>query len=775
MSGKRYPATLSELCWRSVTVVASLVAVCATPQTIWAQDADTAVPKIEEILVTARRQAESSQIVPIAITSIDQQALERQSVKTLTDLQFIVPSAYVSQYAHGSGQQFFSLRGQSESGLNTGGGAGGGAAVVGYFSEVPTQMSGPGLYYDLQSVEVLNGPQGTLFGRNTTGGAVLFEPRRPDLRAADGYAQLLGGDYRRAEVQGAVNIPVVEGTLAVRVAGQMGSREGYTRDVNTGLDYDNRHFRAARVGILFQPSDVLQNYSIVSYVAFNQHGPGSILAAANPSNPFIGAGILDYLDAQAARGERATALSVREIDDNEYYSVINKTRLTVGEGLVLSNIFSFSHQWARRDDDEDGTTLPLLDSLGSRPGTYLVDQETETEELQLQGKSLGDALSWQTGLYYQHDYTPGAEHRTYTQDVVLLPIFSNTDKTDIGGTSLGAYGQATYALSRILEGLSLTAGYRYTWDHVYEGYSQSFGAQPFYPAVGDFCSSRTGTYPNCFVEAGTRHGGGSYTFGLDYRATPSTLLYLTSRQGYKSGGFNIVAASIGVTSNPFFTYGPEKVRDVEVGVKADWSVAGLNGRTNIALYNSWLTNAQVNTSALFGNLQEAVTANAAKAIVRGLELQNILRPASYAELTLTYSRLDAHYSRYVTPLGQDLSDLPYAYAPRNKGSVSGRVKLPMPGAVGQVWLGASFTYQDRVFAGFASVDPGSFLPAYGLVGLRADWQQVWASKLDLAVFATNVTNKIYRVANEDLYSTIGTSTTVYGEPRMYGASLTYQF
>jgi len=90
-------------------------------------------------------------------------------------------------------------------------------------------------------------------------------------------------------------------------------------------------------------------------------------------------------------------------------------------------------------------------------------------------------------------------------------------------------------------------------------------------------------------------------------------------------------------------------------------------------------------------------------------------------------------------------------------------------------MGANLTYQDRVFAGFASVDPGSFLPAYGLLGLRADWQRVWGSHLDLAVFATNVTNKTYRIANEDLYSTIGTSTTVYGEPRMYGGSLTYQY
>src|SRR5207248_11298082 len=122
----------------------------------------------------------------------------------------------------------------------------------------------------------------------------------------------------------------------------------------------------------------------------------------------------------------------------------------------------------------------------------------------------------------------------------LLPFYSNTDKTDEGGTSSAVYGQGTYKLTPWLEGLSVTAGYRYTWDRVYEGYSQSFGLTPFNPAPGDFCSSKAGLYPSCFIEAGARHSGGSYAIGLDYQSSASTLLYITSREGYKSGGFNIV-------------------------------------------------------------------------------------------------------------------------------------------------------------------------------------------------------------------------------------------
>ena len=750
-------------------------AVEAAAQNSTTQTSDGGVAVLKEVIVTAQRRSQSLQRVPIAVSAIDQATLEGHDVQTLSDLQLLVPSAYVSGYSHGEGQQFFSLRGQSESGLNTGGGAGGGPAVVGYFSEVPTQMSGPGLYYDLQSVQVLNGPQGTLFGRNTTGGAVLFEPQPPDFAGVHGYAQALGGDYRRGETQAAINVPLIGDTLAMRIAGQIGSRAGYTRDVNTGVDYDNQHFQAGRLELLYRPSDFLEDYLIGSYVSFDDHGPGSILDAANPDNPFVGAGILTYLAAQQARGVRATALSIPELDQETDSSIINKATLRLGEDLKLRNITSFSRQLARRDDDEDGTTLPLLDSLGSKPGTYLVDQGTITEELQLQGQSAGRSLDWQTGVYYEDDYTPGAANHTYTQHLVLLPLYSNTDSTDLGGTSTGVYGQATYALTPVLQGLSVTAGYRYTWDHVYEGYSQSFGAVAYYPAAGDPCSSRAGVYPDCWVDAGARHAGDSYTLGLAYQATPATMLYVTTRQGYKSGGFNLVAASVGDTNSPYFSYGPETVRDVEGGLKSDWFLGGMRGRTDVALYSSWLSNAQVNTSALIDNLQEAVTANAAKAVVRGVELQNVLRPTDYLDLTLTYSYMDAYYERYVTPLGQDLTSLPYAFAPRNKGGATARLRLPVPARAGALWLGVDFSYQDRVFAGFSSVDPGSYMPSYGLLGVRADWDGVCGSALDLSVFATNVTDKIYRITNEDLYSTIGTAITTYGPPRMFGASLRYQF
>ena len=422
--------------------------------------ADDKSNTLEEIIVTARRREESLQRVPLSITALDQDALQRQGVSTLTDLQQLVPSAYVTGYAHGSSQQFFSIRGQGESGLNTGGGAGGGPAVVGYLSEVPVPMSGPGLYYDLQSVEVLKGPQGTLFGRNTTGGAVLFEPRRPELTTLSGYGEILAGDYRRAQTEAAINLPLIDGKLAVRIAAQAESREGYTTDVNTGVAYDNRHYRAARIGILFEPNDIVENYFIGNYVAVKEHGPGGELIAANPATSAAGTAILNYLDAQQARGVRAAALDTPELDQGIFFNLINKTSVALNDDLKVRNILSYSGQRIRRDADEDGTTLVLLDSVGPAPGTWQVDTTTLTEEVQLQGKAFADAFNWQGGIYYEDDRSPNPGNQSYTQQVVLLPFYFNTVNTDLGGTTTGLYGQGTYKLSRWIEGLSFTAGYR---------------------------------------------------------------------------------------------------------------------------------------------------------------------------------------------------------------------------------------------------------------------------------------------------------------------------
>ena len=726
-------------------------------------DGEAATPGLQEVVVTARRHEEPLQSVPIAVSAFDGEALERDQVHSLSDLQMFVPSATVSGYQNRN-QEFFTLRGQGETGLAVGGGVGGGPAVVGYLSEVPTPIAGPGLYYDLASVQVLKGPQGTLFGRNTTGGAILFEPVRPTY-TVNGYGQVTVGDYDRVEAQGAVNIPLIDDKLAIRVAGQKGGRAGYTTDVVSGIDYDNRNFEAARIGLLFQPDGQFENYFLANYVTYKEHGPGEILIAANPA---INPALLPYLAAQRSRGVRATQLDVHELNQGKFQNLINKSAFKIDDDLTVRNIVSDSRRQTRRQDDEDGTPLIIQDSLGSDPGTWNVDLRTITEELQVQGKSFARRLEWQTGGYYEDIRNGGPQ--TFTQQYSPTFYVRSFDNRS-ASSSRGLYGQGTVHLDALLEGLNTTAGYRQTWDRIYSGSGIGGGATPTSACfIGPDLA-------HCFKDDRSHSDGTSYNFGVDYQLSKGTLLYVARRQGYKQGGFNLIASILG--DKTYFAYKPEYVKDVEFGVKADWSLGTVRGRTNLAIYESKYTDAQVLSVAIVAGGPQGITVNAAKATIRGAEIENLLRPYRNLELNLSYSNLDAAYDRYITPTGIDVSHTPYPYAPREKVVAGGRLRLPVNEAAGEVWLGASYAYQSSIYVGITAfgrgVSPVSTQASYGLLNLRLEWSEIYGSRADLAIFATNVTDKVYTTTVEDLYNANGASVATYGEPRMIAGSVRYRF
>jgi iron complex outermembrane receptor protein len=236
---------------------------------------------LEEIVVTARRREEKLQSVPLAITALNAHDLEEHEVQTTTDLQHLVPSFTVNVGALYRDSLSYTLRGQ---------GSTQGPSVVVYFAEVPSVAngSGPGQYYDLESVQVLKGPQGTLFGRNTTGGAVLFEPQKP-TNDFEGYAKLTLGNYNWHEAEGAVNVPIVSDKVLLRVAGNVKERDGFTKDVGpffNGKDYDNVDYWAGRASLTIRPTDDLENYAVFSSIYNHNNGPGSSLLVVNPNFRF---------------------------------------------------------------------------------------------------------------------------------------------------------------------------------------------------------------------------------------------------------------------------------------------------------------------------------------------------------------------------------------------------------------------------------------------------------------------------------------------------------
>ena len=383
---------------------------------------------IEEVVVTARRQVENIQAVPIAITAVSNADVRRLDVRSVTDLQRIVP-ALTATGRLGQNEESLTLRGQRATGEFIGAGAG--PAVVSYFAEVPSATTGPGLYLDLASVQVLKGPQGTLFGRNTTGGAVLYEPNRPE-GAFSGYFQATRGGLGRRDLEGMFNIPIIDDVLMVRVAGQRQVREGLAVDVNTGTQYNNRDNQTIRLGVQFNPNQRFSNYFVFQSAEFDENGPASVLFALNPAGPLFLL-MAEHFAAQQERGSRTVSLGVGGPEQRDTDIMLNRTEIDAGGGVALTNIVSYTREKGNRSGDLDGTVLPISDSLGvtgygdgANPNHSIL-----TEELQVSGRAFEERLDWRNRRI-SRALEDGGSADVFAA-AVSRPNHTSTRRTSVGG------------------------------------------------------------------------------------------------------------------------------------------------------------------------------------------------------------------------------------------------------------------------------------------------------------------------------------------------------
>lgn len=787
---------------------------------------------ITDIVVTARRTEERSQRVPVSITAFNQDNLREKGISTGTDLQNFTPSlSVVGDVARN--QETYSIRGM---GGNGGPGTGSGPGVVGYFAEVPSSVSGPGNFYDLASLQVLKGPQGTLFGRNTTGGAVLLEPQRPKMNVVDGYVDLTFGNFARKSGQGALNIPIVDDVLAVRIAGQFDKRDGYVRDLVTGRDYLNRNNYSLRLGVQFNPTDTLSNYTAISYADVKEHGGGSILLAVNPNRPYA-ALLQPYLAAQQARGVRRTALSVSTREVAKNLLILNNTQWQPTDTLTIKNIVSYARSRSTSATDRDATPLQIADLLGAYPGSYNNNLRTITEELQVRYER--GPLRLQFGGFFLDQKTPSdltfatvnpmqvggilgggplfippALQPLLGLSGPLAPALTLQPSAHVDGRSKALYAQAQY---KVTPELTATAGFRWTWDR-FGGNIQSYQAASSYEifnklaALGVINSAQaaqivglnsnlcvydayqavaaggfpTRRYPDCTTPTfNGKSDGPTWQLGLDWQADPQTLFYAVSRRGYKSGASNAIVSLFLGEAHPLFAVQPEKVTDAEIGLKRDWTLGDVRARTNISAFYTWYSDIQVVQRAAIAGAD--ILTNAQKARVMGLEFEGVLVPFKGFTLSAVYSYNSAKYLAYDTIAipaipqaltaaqpSRDLSGTPFSFVPKHKIGLNGRVALPIPASEGEMAASANWSYQSsqRVTP---ENQPFDTIAGYSLVSLRLDWKNARGAPLDLSIYGNNIFNKEYRITANPSYNNSGFINSIYGEPATYGVQLRYRF
>lgn len=720
-------------------------------------------PLTEEIVVTARRRNEDIQTVPIAISQLSGADLREKSVETVADLQRYVPSLTALNATNRDSNQL-SIRGLP--------------GVVAYFAEAPivsalsaagsgtASGSGPGLYYDLKGVEVLKGPQSTLFGGTTTGGAILFEPNRP-TSDYEGYVQLTLGNYNDHELEAAVNLPIVPEKLMVRFAGQMQQRDGFTRDVVHNKDLDNRDYYSGRIGITIQPSDDFDNYFVYSSFFSHTNGTGEKLAAVDPQGLTalaFGNAAFDALARQQALGPRSTALDTSEISKEYTFRFTDIAQWYATEDLTIRNIAAYTESKYLFRWDLDGSTLPLIAS--TNPYNWSSNIGGYSEELQIQGKSLSDTLVWTTGGFLQfvhpigYSYVRSIEFDIPGNTIILNPL------TAAGKTvtrEQAVYAQATYDLGNLLKdvsGLEVTAGYRYSWDFS-SNLLNSFNAR-------GICQGETTiSVPNCGNAISAHFSQGTWTLALDYRLRPGTLIYVTARRGYNPGGFNAFAPAPNLR-----IYQPEHLTDIELGVKSDWKLWGMQGRTRVDAFHDHYTGIQ-RMVGVFTAGANSITENAASATLEGIEFESTFTPIKGVELSGIYAYANSRYDKYLSPTEGNLSGLPFTGGPRNQYSATGRYHLPIRAQLGKASLSATYSWRGHVQ--FSDRELGGVIPARGLLDLRMDWNDIAGRPVDASFFITNATDQLYVAGGTVVYNALGVNPVLYGEPRMWGFQLRYRF
>lgn len=779
---------------------AALLAITAAPQLAQAQTAPPTAQNtgIEEVVVTARRREENLEQVPMTVEALNAQQLAERSIVSQSDLQSAVPGLTLRQ-TQGSNSLTYSIRGQTVDVFT-----GSATAVVPYFDEVQFVTGGASTFFDLQSVQVLKGPQGTLFGRNATGGAVLYTSEQPQDQFG-GYLTARIGDYDLREGMGALNVPIVDDKVLLRVAGDIVGQDGYQLNLFNGQHLGAIDRKSGRVTLTIKPTEKLQNtlvleddhsagsstanrlYSVNACGAKNGgftlnctaaflfspgvdtvYGAGTWAAyiAAHPNvNP---AGILAYLQQDASKIPFWDANDASPVfHRGQDYFAINTTTYDLTSDMQLKNIFGASDSNTNDEGSSVGAPYLVFASQNPYTGEHGNKEKVETysEELQLQGKALADALTYVTGAYYLSQASDTVYPQEYFDLAPLgLPVgvddhFGILDRTE------ALYAQGTYDLSTLgLKGFSFTGGYRYTWEDIH---------------IRQLAGS-------AYAASGPEHvafSNPSWTLDLSYQATDDLLLYVEGRRSWRSGGFNGTAPPIPVeASGGGNLFKPEYTRDVEIGAKDQWTLFGLPGITNVALYNQWIDNVQ---RAEFpvppgGGQSIAVTINVPEAEVSGIDLDSSVKLTDWLNAGVAGALTDARFVK-----GQNTANIfgtlyvfnPYADTPRLSGSIYTVVTLPAPQAWGLMrWRTDIYGQSDMYFSNNNStITPNTRIGGYGLVNMRYDWTGIMGSNMSFGAYVKNLADKKYYTGGFSLAASLGLSSVSVGTPRMYGFELTYNF
>jgi iron complex outermembrane receptor protein len=657
------PSTKSFRSTRILTSVSIAALACAAVPA-FAQEPTDATENVglEEIIVQARKVDENLQDVPVAVTVLSGEDLEQRAVLRVQDIGRFTPGMTTRTGSSTPSALTITLRGQVQSDV-----------LVTLDPSVGTYVDG--VYWarayglnadllDIQSVQVLKGPQGTLFGRNTTGGAMLINSNNPDLDEFSGRLSLTYGRFNEMQATGIVNVPIVEGKVALRVAGQRLKRDGYTTNIvgpgvvsavaanNTavarapfsgspnGVKLDNRDRWNFRAKLEAKPTDNLTLRFSGEYFEMDEISPSrqmrlatSTFTASNSTYNLGGtAGLFVGLTNGAAP---ATALGaglalinpvIANLADNPSQSSLNevpyvfaKTKTFGFTGILDTSFGQMQLITGYRKID----TFAGFDIDGSPFAIHFTESQQGVEqysgEFQITGKAFNDKLDFAAGFFAFNE--KGFDQSISIVAPAINPVTSHF-YAEVDNDSMGAYAQGTWSFT---DQFSFTGGVRYSVDDKgIESRNNNFNRTTSTHTCSLFAAPgivglELVAVPQCSVTRRDSFGGWSYLAGFEYKPTDDLMLYIKTAKGFRSGGQNLRAPSAAF----LIPFKPETAINYEVGLKGEFLDRRL--RVNLAAYHTNVNNIQRTTLIAQPGSTTGATAtvlgNAGKARFRGMEAE----------------------------------------------------------------------------------------------------------------------------------------------------------
>lgn len=711
-----------------------------------AQDTGGNESGLEEIVVTAQKQAQSQQDVPISVTAVTGESLAAAQVNNVADLANSIPNVQINSFSNSPDSAVFTIRGVGVNDADPYVGTTVSVVVDGVVVGVNTAALLS--LFDIDRVEVLRGPQGTLFGANTTGGVINVVTKQPTGELG-GEFEAVYGNYNHIELNAALNFPITE-NLSGKVSVLHNSMDGYFRNYADNRRIGKRDITSLRGYLKYDGGNY--DATLIGEYMRSRNGSQTGILVAGPGDLFYVPGETDH----PFDFKRGLSYDQPDANDRDTYAVTLTQNLSTGIGDWTS-ITSYRDYDNDLYSDDDATTRVLLQTH-RRIKHHQFSQELRDLV------DITDSTRLIVGGYYFR------QHYTLDQQGKLdgfLPGLGQPQTQEQTNWSISGFAQL---YQDITPDLRLQAGIRYSHEKTSAVSTTANTLNPDGVATFD-----DPLIPGSFIAASGKKAWNNvgWKVGLDYKMTPDVMLYGYYARGFKSGGFTgriAVAEDIG----PF---NPEKLDTIEAGFKAD--LLGRHLRVNLAAFYNWYDDMQVVQNITYpSGANSASIANAGKAVTKGLELEVTAAPVHGLTLTGSLAYLDAKYKEYNTQVLDPSTGglVPISYAGNRlmnspKWNAAFGFNWQMALGNGTLTTTGQYTYTSSKFTSYTNL-PVERVGPVELVNASVNWGPDDAG-WKIGVYGRNLFDEKY--FNQKLsLAGIGTLASL-GAPREYGVTFRYGF